>query len=87
MWETIKTAVVLPTLARAGFSATGYLVGIGASQQHADWVGTGLVGAALIALDLLASWLLRKVNGNKAVAKAMASIWGDRDYRGIGGGQ
>lgn len=87
MWEVIKTNVLLPSLGRVGSAATGYLVAIGANQQHADWVGVGLVGAILIAVDLAGSRLIRKVNEDKAAGKAFNKFLSERDYRGIGGGQ
>lgn len=65
MRETIMRNVVLPSLGRVGTGATGFLVGIGATTQHAEWVGTGIVGLGLISFDLLSSWLLRKMRERK----------------------
>lgn len=47
--------VVLPQLGRMGNLSTGTLIGMGVSAQHADWLMTGLIGAVLVGLDLLAS--------------------------------
>lgn len=59
--------VLLPQLGRMGNLSTGTLIGLGLSAQHADWLVTGLVGAVLVGLDLIASaatrWM-RERNGN-----------------------
>lgn len=57
--------VVLPQLGRMGNLSTGTLIGLGLSAQHADWIMTGLVGAVLIGLDLLASSLGRWVKARE----------------------
>lgn len=57
--------IVLPQLSRSGNLATGTLVGLGLSAQHADWLQTVLVGAVLIGLDLLASFMGRTVRKDR----------------------
>lgn len=66
MLEAFKANVVLPVSTRLGMGTTGFLVGLGANAQHADWVGTGVAGVILVGVDLMLAWLRKRGIQNKA---------------------
>lgn len=66
MNNPIITNVLLPMTTRVGVGITGYLVGIGATAQYADWVGTGVAGALLIGVDLMLAWFRKRSIVRKA---------------------
>lgn len=71
MLELIKHNLLLPASTRLGSLVTGVLVGVGANSTHADWVGTGVAGALLIAADLGLAWLRKKNIQKAAFNKAL----------------
>lgn len=66
MFDLIKSNLLAPLGTRLGSLATGALIGIGANAAHADWVGTGIAGAFLIAADLGLAWLRDRSIATKA---------------------
>lgn len=71
MLDLVKDNVLKPLLTRVGMATTGWLVGIGANSQHADWVATGVLGAGLITFDLMLAWLRKKNIQRGAFNKAL----------------
>lgn len=69
MLDLLKSNVLAPLATRLGTLATGGLLGIGANATHADWVGTGIAGGFLIAMDLGLAWLRKRSIQNKAMAQ------------------
>lgn len=83
MLQAIYSNVVLPASTRLGSMSTGLLVGWGANQQHADWVGTGIAGGFLIATDFMLAWLRkRSIQQKTAALVANAPVGVRYDERG-----
>jgi hypothetical protein len=68
MLELIKSNVLGPLSTRIGTLSSGALVGIGASVQHANIVGTGVAAAILIAGDLVLAWYRKRSIQRKTLA-------------------
>lgn len=60
MFEVIKQNVVYPLAGRLGTAAAATLIGMGASDQHANWVALGVAGLIGVGCDLASSWLRRR---------------------------
>lgn len=70
MLELFKENVLKPMLTRIGMLTTGWLVGMGANQDHANWVALGVLGGGLVIFDLVMAYLRKR--GIVAKAKAAA---------------
>lgn len=65
--DPIMSNVLVPLFTRVGTLATGFLVGMGANTNHAEWVGLGVAGLGLIGVDLGLAWLRKRSIQRKAV--------------------
>lgn len=61
MLELFKQNVLYPAAGRMGTALATWVVTMGATQQHADWLFLGTMGAIGVAFDLGSSWVRRRV--------------------------
>lgn len=79
MFEVIKQNVVYPLAGRLGTAAAAALIGMGASDQHANWVALGVAGGVGVAIDLLSSWLRRRFVVNTTFTQVIDGLFPEPD--------
>lgn len=70
--------IVLPLATRAGAALSGVLIGLNVNPDHATSMGgiaqTAIVVGALVAVDLVTSWMNRRRVANKAAVTGSAKL-------------
>lgn len=71
MYKTVLENIVRPLLTRLGSYGSGLLVGAGVATHDATVISVGVTTAALVGIDLIASYINRKALERKAVQEAV----------------